>query len=131
MKSAAAVQLSATEHYMLVFAFRYALGRMSTAPSIVVGELRRQWLALNEATRRQIHREIRDAIQYDAAGMDCDVGTWREVLRLPMSGEPKPLGDMVILPLCNGCGQRPVMCLCSHDDAEDEGCGSGGGNSHS
>ena len=31
--------------------------------------------------KKQIKEDIRDAIKYNAAGMDCDIKTWSEVLK--------------------------------------------------
>ncbi len=67
----------------LVFAFRYALGRRTAAPSLVVAELKRQWPQITERTRQQIQRDIEDAIERGEAGDSCDLETWREVLALP------------------------------------------------
>lgn len=64
----------------LVFAFRYALGRQTAAPSIMVTELKRHWSNLQTWTRNQIQCDIRQAISGGAAGAECDVQTWNEVL---------------------------------------------------
>ncbi len=69
-------------HYnILIFAFRYALGRMSMAPSTVMEELKKHWDELPETSRNQIQNEIRQAIETDSAGMECDVKLWEELLR--------------------------------------------------
>lgn len=88
----------------LVFAFRYALGRMSTAPFHMVSVLRAHWGQLETWTQAQIQREITEAISRGEAGRDCDVATWREVLSWALRDE------------CPSCGRRAVMCVCSHDD---------------
>ena len=67
---------------ILIFAFRYALGRMSTAPEIVTEELKKHWSNFPASTQAQIKREIQAAIDKDRAGMDCDVQTWMRVLEL-------------------------------------------------
>lgn len=72
----------AVDEFMLVAAFRYALGRQSTAPSHVAGYLRTYWPQLQHWTRAQIRREIADAIEHGCAGQDCDVQTWRAVAAL-------------------------------------------------
>lgn len=74
----------------LVFAFRYALGRQSTAPSHVASVLRGYWPRLAGWTQRQIHREILYAIQAREAGRDCDVATWRGILSMPVKQEGRP-----------------------------------------
>ena len=70
----------------LVFAFRYALGRRSTAPSHMVAELKRHWPRLTDHTQQQIVREIEIAIAHGDAGDPCDVNTWQEVLKLLLHG---------------------------------------------
>ena len=65
---------------ILVFAFRYALGRMSAAPSIVIRELKVNWSEIKTYTKEQIQEDIRDAIKRNMAGMACDVKSWNEVL---------------------------------------------------
>jgi len=72
---------------MAIFGFRYALGRMSTAPSIMVNILKKIWSDLSEGQQHLIQREIQEAIDHDLAGMDCDVRTWEILLRLPLKGK--------------------------------------------
>lgn len=67
----------------LVFAFRYALGRKSTAPSHMALLLKRRWNRLAPWTHTQIHREIAIALDRGDAGDQCDVETWRSILALP------------------------------------------------
>lgn len=64
---------------VLIFAFRYALGRMSTAPSLVAELLIAHAGRLDSYTRVQIVADIEAAIAGDRAGMACDVDTWRRV----------------------------------------------------
>lgn len=96
---------------ILVFAFRYALGRMTTAPGTVAATLTAHWDQLEWWTQRQIKREIEGAIGRGDAGRNCDVDTWRLILALRDKGAP----------LCEKCQNPEHICLCSHDD--DEGCG--------
>jgi hypothetical protein len=67
---------------ILLFAFRYALGRMSTAPSIVTDLIRDNWDRIDSVTRNQIKSEINDAIRLDTIGMEMDKKTWESVLNL-------------------------------------------------
>lgn len=69
-------------NHMVVFAFRYALGRESSAPGIVVDELRRLWKDLPFFDRKQIKQEIVRAIQDGSAGSQCDIDNWRKILLL-------------------------------------------------
>ena len=84
------------DEFMIVMAFRYALGRMSTAPWHMVSWLRRNWLGLTEPTRKLIMREVEEAFARDdrarliaakknklgasyPLGMDCDRAEWDKV----------------------------------------------------
>lgn len=69
----------------LIYAFRYALGRRSTAPSHMVAQLTRHWPCIATWSQAQIHREIAAAIARGDAGRECDVETWRKVLGLRLS----------------------------------------------
>ncbi len=64
----------------IVFAFRYALGRRSTAPSHVIAVLWQHWMAFAPYTQHQIQREIAIAIARGDGGDQCDMDAWREVL---------------------------------------------------
>jgi len=68
--------------HTLFFAFRYALGRMSTAPSIVADDLKRNWYLLNKNTKERIKEEINEAIEKKTIGMECDKDVWEEILEL-------------------------------------------------
>jgi len=70
-----------SEH-TLVFAFRYALGRASTAPSIVVRDLIINWDYLSDFSKNQIKEEIKEAIKSNRAGWNCDVSEWEKILEL-------------------------------------------------
>lgn len=77
---------------ILIYAFRYALGRRSYAVGIVIGELKRNWKDFPEHDRELVKREIRDAIGYwesaqrtipDVTYMPQDIiDDWKEVLDL-------------------------------------------------
>lgn len=75
--------MNSTEENILVFAFRYALGRRSTAPGIVADHLIKRWADLSPQSRAQVKKEINTAIHYGDAGDPCDVETWRDVLDQP------------------------------------------------
>jgi len=69
---------------ILIFGFRYALGRMSTAPSIMVEVIQKNWFDFTDGQRHLIQREIKEAIEHNMAGMDCDIKTWEKLLKLPL-----------------------------------------------
>lgn len=81
------VQTFQVDETTLVFAFRYALGRKSTAPSHMVAELKRHWPRLNDWTQIQIKKEIQRAAELYLATsghmLPC-LGTWQEILVLPI-----------------------------------------------
>jgi hypothetical protein len=76
--------MSLDDETLLIFALRYALGRRSTAPWLVVKRLTEVWPNLRDWTQRQIRREVVQAIAENSAGDPCDVQTWEELLRLPL-----------------------------------------------
>lgn len=67
---------------ILISAFRYALGRRTYMPGVVVGVIKDQWLNLSPHDRSQIQGDIRHAIECNMAGDDCDVDVWRKLLEL-------------------------------------------------
>lgn len=64
---------------ILLFAFRYALGRRTMAPSIVAKELKDNWHLLTDFDKDKIRQEISE---HQDLGMNCDVETWNEILNL-------------------------------------------------
>lgn len=70
--------------WILIFAFRYALGRESTAPSIVCDVIKRNWNNLTEQDRVKIKSEIQ---HYDSHNgfSKIDRPTWMEVMDLERS----------------------------------------------
>jgi hypothetical protein len=75
--------MNTTEETILIFAFRYALGRRSAAPGIVANHLIKRWATLAPHSKAQVKEEINTAISRGYAGHPCDVETWREVLDQP------------------------------------------------
>lgn len=63
----------------LLYAFRYALGRMTYAVGDVAGALIEHKERLRPDWRRQIVQDIDNAIANGGAGMRCDIEKWREV----------------------------------------------------
>ncbi len=110
----------AVDETTLVYAFRYALGRRTTAPSHIRDQLWRHWQKLVGWTQRQICEDIRHAIATNDAGAACDVETWGDVLTWARKTEAKDE--------CGACGRPLHNCLCSHDDDADDGCDGGGGD---
>lgn len=67
----------AASEAMLVYAFRYALGRQTYAVTEVIATIIGASLALSAHTRQTIAREIDAAIAADRAGAAVDVAAWR------------------------------------------------------
>ena len=76
--------MNSTDENILVFAFRYALGRKTTAPGIVADVLINRWNDLKPHTQIQVQREIGSAMAMGEAGSSCDLDTWQKVLALPV-----------------------------------------------
>lgn len=66
----------------LMWAFRYALGRRTGAVDDVIGTLKTHWSKLEPFTRTQIKEEIQRAIDMDMAGAECDIESWKGVMKL-------------------------------------------------
>jgi len=65
---------------MLIYAFRYALGRCTYAPHDMVKIIWRNREGLSNADRDLFIREIREAIERDMAGHECDKRAWEGLL---------------------------------------------------
>lgn len=63
----------------LLYAFRYALGRMTYAVGDVADQLIAYRDILQPDWRRQIVQDIHNAIENGTAGQECDVERWRAV----------------------------------------------------
>lgn len=81
--------LPLADEHVLRFAMRYALGRMTAAPEIVVVKIEELWSRLRPHTQAQMKREITEHINLKIAGDPCDEETWRRVLRLPNATNPE------------------------------------------
>lgn len=68
---------------MLMWAFRYALGRRTGAVMNVCDHLKMHWKKLKPQTQQQIKDEIRDyPTKYSKLGDQCDIESWEEILNL-------------------------------------------------
>lgn len=78
-------------HILVTSAFRYSLGRMSTAPSNFSDFCREYWSVIPENTKSLIKKELSEAvknevfhhdpvIQYSSLGMECDRNVWINLL---------------------------------------------------
>lgn len=58
---------------ILFFSFRYALGRMSYAPSVVIDNIK---CNLDKLPNNEIECYIKEIDEFENYGMDCDIKTW-------------------------------------------------------
>lgn len=87
---------------VVVYAFRYALGRRTGAVNEVVEMLLKVWPRLDALTRQQIASEILTAMKRDDAGWAYEIKLWQRVLDTHFG-------------LCPDCLMSATHCLCSHD----------------
>lgn len=67
---------------VLIYAFRYALGRSTYAVWTMCRVIESAWPQLSAGDRKLIKREIRNAIMDKMAGMDMDAAEWSQLLDL-------------------------------------------------
>lgn len=84
------------EPSILVYAFRYALGRMTyavweTANAIIINKH-----LLPKKDRMLIVAEITEAINNDRAGMDCDVEEWERCRKCLMDYEASRANELKV-----------------------------------
>jgi hypothetical protein len=65
---------------MIVYSFRYALGRQTYATSDMSNIIVKYWDDLREAEQKLIVKEIEQAIVENKAGWDIDIKSWQCVL---------------------------------------------------
>ncbi len=75
MKSVDDAQLES----LLVYSFRYALGRMTYAVNDVASAIIKHKDVLHPHTKELIKKEIRAAVECGDAGMEMDVEEWSNV----------------------------------------------------
>ena len=69
---------------MLLYAFSYALGRMTYCTDSVQRAIRNAWPELSETDRMMINRDINNARDRNRLGMDMDAKGWLALLDLPI-----------------------------------------------
>ena len=67
---------------IVVYAFRYALGRMTYVVKDVSDYLIDNWHRFEKQTKERIISDIQDAIKKGEAGMEMDVKMWERILVL-------------------------------------------------
>lgn len=84
MKGQCVMQIEDDLREMLIYAFRYCLGRRSYAVSSCVTVLIRYWDQLPRNDKQLIHREIYESFRGDRYGMEMDKDQWKKILRLKL-----------------------------------------------
>ena len=62
---------------MFFYAFRYALGRTTSAPATVVENCIGYMKYFDDYHLDRLCKEIDEAIERNKAGMECDIKTWK------------------------------------------------------
>lgn len=70
---------------VLIYAFRYTLGRSTYAPHTIISILKTNWDLLSDGDKKLYQREIKEAIDNDMAGQEMDRKAWASVLDLPIT----------------------------------------------
>ena len=65
---------------LIIYAFRYALGRMTYSVSTMVSIIDKNWEHLSKSDRELIQREIRFVLEGECIGMKCDKEQWEAIL---------------------------------------------------
>lgn len=65
---------------MIIYAFRYALGRRSYSSDTMSHVICVNWSEFSDHDKQLFIREINQAIEQGLAGDECDVNTWSIVL---------------------------------------------------
>lgn len=65
---------------VLIAAFRYSLGRNTYMPSVIREKLMEAWSFLPESDKKLIKKEIKEAIDRNAAGSKYEVKEWKGLL---------------------------------------------------
>lgn len=69
---------NADQRDLLIYAFRYTLGRSTYAPHTVMSVLKRCWWKLSKGDRELYLREIREAQKQGSLGVDIDAKAWSD-----------------------------------------------------
>jgi len=68
------------DRLLYIAAFRYALGRRTYMPSVIVGKILEAWDEFTEHDKSLFKKEIQEAIERGCAGDECDIQAWRRIL---------------------------------------------------
>lgn len=65
---------------ILIYAFRYALGRSSYSVSTVVKIILDNWDIISESDKKLFNREILEAKKMNNIGMEMDARSWMKIV---------------------------------------------------
>ncbi len=68
------------QNTVIFYAFRYALGRATYAVGDVIEIIETHLDIITQYNKHLMIKEIKQAIEYDRAGWDCDRKDWEELL---------------------------------------------------
>ena len=73
-------QIDIQDRFLIIGAFRYALGRSTYVTLETAQWLIKHWSKIDKNTQELIRKETADAIKNDRAGMECDKDAWKLLL---------------------------------------------------
>ena len=68
------------DRLITICAFRYALGRMTYVTEHVSSYILDNWDEFSDQDKALFQREIKDAIENNLAGHQCDIDSWKKIL---------------------------------------------------
>jgi hypothetical protein len=77
-----ALDFRGDERDVLIYAFRYALGRATYSVDTMVNIIIANWNNISKPDRELFKREINEAIDLKHYGMAMDKATWERILSL-------------------------------------------------
>jgi hypothetical protein len=72
------------ERDVLIYAFRYALGRANRATEVMSRAIKHAWPNLSQPDKIYIHAEIKQADKFKGLGSGADEQNWLEILELEL-----------------------------------------------
>ena len=125
---------SANGQFVIQMAHRYAMGRMTAAPSIVTGWLRAHWGFVNHSTKKSIVQETIEELARPRLtsgrhpiGDQCDAETWKEFadwayMTLPEESREEIYASLMVYRRAWPLSVYPRLRDTGHGDPEDDGC---------
>ena len=73
-------KIDTQDRFLIIGAFRYALGRSTYVTLETAQWLIKHWGEIDKNTQELVIRETMQALEEDRAGMDCDKTAWKMLL---------------------------------------------------